>query len=98
MYPPLTIVNAAGSTAVDRAESEPEAAFLRTSWVYSAYGTNFVRTMLRLAAEREKIVDDQTGCPTTADDLAGAVLSVVARATELRFTAWGPITIAAGIS
>jgi dTDP-4-dehydrorhamnose reductase len=161
MHTPLAIVNAAGYTAVDRAESDPETAFrvnrdgamvlavaaraanvplvqvstdyvfdgkkrmpyreddpvgplnvygkskaegervvrsagpqhiiLRTSWVFSPYGTNFVRTMLRLAVEREElnIVDDQTGCPTAAEDLADAILSVLAKANEPRFTGWG---------
>lgn len=53
---------------------------VRTSWLYSTFGHNFMKTMLRLANEKKKIhvVDDQFGSPTSGDDLAKAILKIVA--------------------
>jgi dTDP-4-dehydrorhamnose reductase len=58
------------------------ALILRTSWVYATRGHNFLRTMLRLAREREelRIVDDQWGAPTWARSIADGIATVVARA------------------
>lgn len=52
---------------------------IRTGWLYSEYGNNFVKTMLRLGAEKEelRIIADQVGTPTYAIDLAGLILQII---------------------
>ena len=60
-------------------QNNPNSIIIRTSWVYSSFGNNFVKTMLRLMGERESInvVNDQQGCPTYGADLAAAIMHIV---------------------
>lgn len=64
--------------------ANPRHAIVRTSWVVSPSGTNFVKTMLRLGAERPllRVVDDQWGAPTVAADLAAALAVIAVRLVE----------------
>ncbi|WFE68852.1 dTDP-4-dehydrorhamnose reductase [Thiomicrospira sp. R3] len=63
-----------------------QATIIRTSWVYSEFGNNFVKTMLRLGKERDQlgVIFDQVGSPTYASDLAQAVLSLACHSDEGR--------------
>lgn len=64
---------------------------IRTAWVFSEYGNNFVKTMLRLAKERDElgIVADQYGCPTYAGDLAALIVAIVTRIESGDFNDYG---------
>lgn len=83
----------AGERAV--AAAHPQALIFRTAWVYSPVGANFVRTMLRVGRERPvlSVVGDQLGNPTSALDLADAILRI---APELTMQAPGGIYHLAG--
>ena len=72
----------AGETGI--ADSGGVYAILRTSWVVSAHGANFIKTMLRLSETRDalNIVDDQIGGPTPANDIALACLQIVDQLTQ----------------
>ena len=91
----------AGERAVTAVDDD--AVVVRTAWVYATHGKNFVRTMLRLEAERDtvSVVDDQTGSPTWSHDLAGALVEVahspargVLHATNAGSTTWHGLAVA----
>lgn len=85
-YTETDIPNPAGVYGQTKLEGEKAIAavfdryyIIRTSWVYSQFGNNFMKTMLRLGAERESlsVVNDQIGTPTHAVDLADALLKII---------------------
>jgi len=70
---------------------------LRTAWVFSAHGKNFVKTMLRLAADKPdlRVVADQHGCPTAAHDIARVIVEIARQlVAEGRRDAWGTYHLA----
>lgn len=92
---PTDPINVYGASKL---EGENEAAqlntgsiIIRTSWVYSAFGKNFVKTMIRLMNEKDeiKVIDDQIGSPTYAADIAEVILKIIAK-SEAQISSWKP--------
>lgn len=79
-------------------EKNPDSIIIRTAWVYSGFGNNFVKTMLRLMSERPSInvVNDQVGSPTYAADLARCIIHIISisqpktQNSEPKTGAWSP--------
>ena len=92
---PTSPVNFYGDTKLKGEQlclaNDPTAVIIRTSWVYSAFGGNFVKTMMRLMKEKSSlnVVNDQVGSPTWAKDLASAMLTIVA-ACQAGTSTWTP--------
>lgn len=76
---PQSVYGATKRKGEEYALAYPRSLVVRTAWLYSTYGNNFVKTMLRLGAEREElgVVADQWGTPTYAADLAAALMRMV---------------------
>ena len=90
---PTDPVNFYGASKLDgerqAMQFNPGSVIIRTSWVYSSFGKNFVRTMIRLMSEKDSIsvVNDQIGSPTYAADLAEIILKIIADC-ELQTANW----------
>lgn len=88
---PINPVTAYGRTKAEGEaavlKAQPQSVILRTAWVYSAHGKNFVKTMLNAGAKnpRLRVVGDQRGNPTSSDDLAAVILGIIDKIKE---TGW----------
>lgn len=85
---PVAPLGVYGRTKLDGeirlAAAAPRSVVMRTAWVYSARGKNFVKTMLRVGRDRVEltVVDDQRGCPTSAADIASALVEIVRQVAD----------------
>lgn len=89
---PINVYGASKAAGEEAIQSNlAEHVILRTSWIFSATGHNFLRTMLRIGKERDeiRIVDDQYGCPTAATDIADAITHILGAILEGRQDEYG---------
>lgn len=89
---PLGVYGQSKAAGEDKIRSTlNEHIIIRTAWLYGFHGHNFVKTILRLAGEKShiRVVNDQFGSPTSASDLADALLQVAARLKNRRDANWG---------
>jgi dTDP-4-dehydrorhamnose reductase len=85
---PLGVYGRTKQEGEANALENPDSIVIRTSWLYSPFGNNFVKTMIRLGKEQEilNVVFDQVGTPTYAHDLAAAILEIIRKGES----AWAP--------
>ena len=76
---------------IEVAQLNPGSIIIRTSWVYSSFGKNFVKTMVRLMNEKDevKVINDQIGSPTYAADIAEVILKIIAN-SQAQNSSWKP--------
>lgn len=92
---PTNPINTYGASKLEgekqAVQLNPDCIIIRTSWVYSSHGKNFVKTMMRLMNEKDelKVVNDQVGSPTYAADLAEAMLKIIGN-RQLAIDNWKP--------
>lgn len=92
---PTDPVNSYGASKLEGEKQaiqlDPACIIIRTSWVYSSHGKNFVKTMIRLMNEKDQVsvINDQLGSPTYAADLAEAILKVIAD-SQVQTDRWMP--------
>jgi dTDP-4-dehydrorhamnose reductase len=92
---PLAALNVYGASKAEGdvavVSENPAHLLLRVSWVFGVHGSNFVKTMLRLARERKElsVVNDQIGGPTEAQDIGDAILRMASFCRKPGFGAWG---------